>query len=576
MLMSMIVAVSLQAGPSGSFNYIRIGDEDGFGFVTGTDPCGSEPCWPFGSYIAVDGFCSGFDLLNAAGLPVNVDGIGILAGGDCLPDLDCTGETRYDSDEFDLRTSFELSGGSYGNGTETNGALDLNSDGSGWTDVGVSGTGLGWLDCVLAPPASYICNNGQPGFIFDFEVANADPTQPLYVNVVFADYDVDSANDILRYTTASGDTIDTTLATQDNTAGEDGLIQEATATIPFGDVFPNWSSGDQTGWLQVDFQMPDEPFVAYDYVELNITPLIDPEGCCCYQQGGTWYQTESTEDECLDMGGSYAGDGVPCLGGEYPELGACCLPQADGTFTCIETAICDCDAQGGIFYPNTPCTQAPCAGSDPEGCCCYPDPDTGLWFLVQTTEYTCMDMLGIYLGDGSVCEGEVSPMGACCLESENGQYCIETSECECDDLGGDFYVNTLCKEVGCEPVQKEGACCYIDIETGCYECIRVGSEADCMSLPNRYRFPKWQGAGTSCTDQNMDCCRILGACCLNGDCAEMIEEACTAAGGTSWSIYDQCADVTCPDDDCPADVNGDGTVNILDLLSVISFWGPCP
>jgi len=576
MLMSMIVAVSLQAGPSGSFNYIRIGDEDGFGFVTGTDPCGgSEPCWPFGSYIGVDGFCSGYQLLNAAGLPVNVDGIGILAGGDCIPDLDCTGETRYGSDEFDLRTSFELSGGSYGNGTEINGAVDLASDGSGWTDVGVSGTGLGWYDCLLAPPADYICDHGQPGFVFDFEVASADPTQPLYVNVVFADYDVDSASDILRYTTASGAVIDTTLATQDNSAGEDGLIQEATATIPFGDVFPNWSSGDQTGWLQVDFQMPDEPFVAYDYVELNITPLIDPEGCCCYQQEGTWYQMEQTEDECLAMGGSYAGDGVPCLGGEYPVLGACCLPNADGTITCIETAICDCDAQGGDFYPNTPCTQAPCTEPDPEGCCCYPDPLTGLWFLVHTTEYTCLDMLGIYLGDGSVCEGDVSPMGACCLESENGLYCIETSECDCDELGGDFYVGALCKEVGCEPVQEEGACCYIDIETGCYECIRVASEADCMSLPNRYRFPKWQGAGTSCTDPNMDCCRILGACCLNGGCTETIEEACVDAGGT-WSAYAQCASVTCPDDDCPADVNGDGTVNVLDLLSVISVWGDCP
>jgi hypothetical protein len=578
MLTSMIIALSLQAGPSGSFNYIRIGDEDGFGYLTGTDPCGSEPCWPFGSWnTMLDGSCSGFQLINAVGAPVNVDGVGVLGAGDFLPNLDCSPETRYDSDEFDLRTAYELSGGPYGFGVQVNGATSTGSMGSGWTDVAVSGTGLGWLDCGLAPPPphDYICNNGQAVFIFDFEVASADPTQPLYINALFADYDVDSTSDILRYTTASGSVIDTTIATQDNTAGEDGLIQEATAVIPFADVFPNWSGGDQTGYLKVEFQMPSEPFVAYDYVELSIAPLIDPEGCCCYQDETTWLQMEQTEADCLDMGGSYAGDGVPCIGGEFPELGACCLPQGDGTLICIDTAICDCDAQGGDFYPVTPCSQAPCAEPDPEGCCCYQPPGSSIWYYVQTTEFTCEDMLGIYLGDGTVCEGDVSPMGACCLESENGLYCFETSECNCIDLGGDFYLGLGCKEVECDPVTKEGACCYIDIESGCYECVMVESEEECKSLPNRYRFPKWQGFGTSCTDANMDCCRILGACCIDGICAEMIEEACLDAGGT-WSAYDQCASVACPGDDCEADVNGDGTVNVLDLLSVISEWGDCP
>jgi len=27
--------------------------------------------------------------------------------------------------------------------------------------------------------------------------------------------------------------------------------------------------------------------------------------------------------------------------------------------------------------------------------------------------------------------------------------------------------------------------------------------------------------------------------------------------------------------DCPADINGDGTVNVSDLLSLIAAWGPC-
>ena len=54
----------------------------------------------------------------------------------------------------------------------------------------------------------------------------------------------------------------------------------------------------------------------------------------------------------------------------------------------------------------------------------------------------------------------------------------------------------------------------------------------------------------------------------------MIAEACEQAGGTSWNGATLCADVSCPD--CTGDVNGDGTVNILDLLLVIGNWAGCP
>ena len=30
-----------------------------------------------------------------------------------------------------------------------------------------------------------------------------------------------------------------------------------------------------------------------------------------------------------------------------------------------------------------------------------------------------------------------------------------------------------------------------------------------------------------------------------------------------------------PDQDCPADVDGDGLVNVNDILLVIGEWGPC-
>jgi hypothetical protein len=64
------------------------------------------------------------------------------------------------------------------------------------------------------------------------------------------------------------------LATQSGNA--DGLIQAATATLTFGDVFTDgglvWN-----GSLHVDFVAPNEPYTAFDYDELSTTALVTPE-----------------------------------------------------------------------------------------------------------------------------------------------------------------------------------------------------------------------------------------------------------------------------------------------------------
>ena len=70
------------------------------------------------------------------------------------------------------------------------------------------------------------------------------------------------------------------------------------------------------------------------------------------------------------------------------------------------------------------------------------------------------------------------------------------------------------------------------------------------------------GSGTAAT----------GACCVTNGCTVIAETACTELGGT-WTESGVC-------DDCPAscagDTNGDGVIDIYDLLNMLSGWGVCP
>ena len=63
-----------------------------------------------------------------------------------------------------------------------------------------------------------------------------------------------------------------------------------------------------------------------------------------------------------------------------------------------------------------------------------------------------------------------------------------------------------------------------------------------------------------------------GACCVTSGCTINTETACTELGG-SWTESGSCDD--CPTT-CPADLNGDGTVDGQDLAAVLAAWGlPC-
>jgi glucose/arabinose dehydrogenase len=68
-----------------------------------------------------------------------------------------------------------------------------------------------------------------------------------------------------------------------------------------------------------------------------------------------------------------------------------------------------------------------------------------------------------------------------------------------------------------------------------------------------------------------------GACCVGttGSCIHIYETNCLGGGGTWLGPNTDCADGGCDPNNCPADIDGDGTVGVGDILAMIEAWGPC-
>ncbi|MDP7028594.1 MAG: right-handed parallel beta-helix repeat-containing protein [Phycisphaerales bacterium] len=64
-----------------------------------------------------------------------------------------------------------------------------------------------------------------------------------------------------------------------------------------------------------------------------------------------------------------------------------------------------------------------------------------------------------------------------------------------------------------------------------------------------------------------------GACCVSSGCHELTETACTGMGLTWLGEGGSCDD--CPVS-CMGDTDGNGVVNIEDLLNMLGSWGACP
>ena len=66
-----------------------------------------------------------------------------------------------------------------------------------------------------------------------------------------------------------------------------------------------------------------------------------------------------------------------------------------------------------------------------------------------------------------------------------------------------------------------------------------------------------------------------GSCCVISGCSSTDETTCTELGGT-WTEGGSCDDCQPAADDCPADVDGDGSIGFSDVLTILNDWGACP
>ena len=235
---ALFAAAAAQAEP---FDYVRIGDADGFGF---TDLARLVRAWP-----------------GPGTLPADSDGDGHLGENEFLPDLNRDGGVAvFSHDNFDNRSADEIAD----RGHSCVGCLSIGdrTRGSIWTDLSLSAS---------APPANWPDADGPPPpnnavFVFDFTAARdgIHEHSQLFFNLVFGDYDIDPSLIGVQFRNGTVRTL--ALANQ---GPLDGLIQGRSTVLEFDEVFAEDEDGNWAGLLTVVFFAPNDPYTAFDYVELS-------------------------------------------------------------------------------------------------------------------------------------------------------------------------------------------------------------------------------------------------------------------------------------------------------------------
>ncbi len=259
---------------------------------------------------------------------------------------------------------------------------------------------------------------------------------------------------------------------------------------------------------------------------------------------------------CLTAPPSYA-NAFPCTdtsGLQFP--GENLINAVDGTLCVCGSgwftfasfpSIC---TPSGDWVLRSAYTPVNCSGDI--AACCFEDES-----CLELTPIECTSFGGEIGDPGSTCTSTscLSGQGACCIESTDS--CVQFDESQCNTVGGVYMgEGTNCGSTECFP---DGACC---LPTG--SCIGPVSPSDCETVDGTF-----MGNDTNCATQS--CPQPTGACCGDGWCLDITESDCNAVAGQWAGGQTTCDSVDCSG--CSEDINGDGNINVTDLLMVVSDWG---
>lgn len=245
----------------------------------------------------------------------------------------------------------------------------------------------------------------------------------------------------------------------------------------------------------------------------ELVPLCSAVGACCQLDGSC---TEQREQDCSNANGLFQGTDTTCADAGVCSIGACCV----GT-TCSPTTELNCINLGGIYNGDgVPCSVDTCT----LGSCCNYD---GIQCIDDVISSQCTGPTEEHFDD-RIC-GECLAQGSCC--KKDGTCSIQPKPF-CTDSGGVYGGDTTpCQPDSC----TVGACC---MPNGA--CNNTFTLMQCLLSDGIY-----QGPGEDCAPLVVAGACSRGACCdLDGTCFDnTVISACDAS--STFISGDTCNDVTC-------------------------------
>ena len=243
------------------------------------------------------------------------------------------------------------------------------------------------------------------------------------------------------------------------------------------------------------------------------------------------------EGVCENGSYPFACDGI---GEDFTISQSCSVldPACDVKRACCTDGVCylltnaECSIVGGEFSPNVlDCREDLCQ----DGACCNTDDSPDGSCEEGLSGQVCELLGGSFQGGVSTCDPD-GLCHACCTQAGG---CRDTIEAVCTQIAGDYDPAAVCSSDPCL-----GACCLPDGRP-----CEDRTAGECAQANGRF-------------DRSFTCdtgvvCKPFGACCDNGQCAIVDDDACTGVyqgDGTRCAgnicALGGCCDIdgTCPDE----------------------------